>query len=127
MMSIFYSQQWLLFDVVDIEYYGYYEIDIWIVMYLFVWYWSTLILPIYSNDWFCCEEWIMYLRWMDDDRIEIYMYWYKCDKKWMDVINDICDCESIWIWESFMIVNVNIQPIDRYQIDFHRMKIYWNR
>ena len=30
MMCIFYSQQWLLFDVVDIEYHGYYEIDIWI-------------------------------------------------------------------------------------------------
>ena len=75
---------------------------------------------------------------MDDDRIEIYMYWYKCDKKWMDVINDICDWNEwlnqygfenwnhVWIWESFMIVNMNIQPIDRYQIDFHRMKIYWN-
>ena len=53
---------------------------------------------------------------MDDDRIEIYMHWYKCEKKWMIVINDICDWNewlwSIWIWESFMIVNVNIQPID---------------
>ena len=95
-----YSQQWLLFDVMDIEYHGYYEIDIWIC-YVFVWYWSTLILPIYSNDWFCCEEWIMYLKWMDDDRIEIYMYWYKCDKKWMDVINDICDWNE-WLWIEIM-------------------------
>ena len=38
---------------------------------------------------------------MDDDRIEISMYWYKCDKKWMDVINDICDWNE-WLWIEIM-------------------------
>ena len=32
-----------------------------------------------------CNQWYLWLKWM---------------------------IESIWIWESFMIVNVNIQPID---------------
>ena len=77
-------------------------------LYLFVWYWSTLIPLIYSNEWFCCEEWIMCLRWMDDDRIEIYLYWYKCDKKWMDVINDICDWnEWLWMWIYNLLISLN--------------------
>ena len=56
-------------------------------------------IPIHWNDWFCCKEWIMCLRWIDDDSIEIYIYWWwrmMCDKKWMDVINNTC--ESKWIW-----------------------------
>ena len=103
MMCIFYSQQWLLFDV--------HSLCIWIswilwnrylndllCMYLFVWYWSTLILPIYSNEWFCCEKWIVCLRWMDDDRIEMNdcNQWYLL-LKWM-IVNQYGFENHLWLW-----------------------------
>ena len=47
-----------------------------------------------------CNQWYLWLKWMIVNQ-------YGFDN-W----------NHVWIWESFMIVNVNIQPIDRYQIDF---------